>query len=522
MLSPRLLVVLVELPDLATLLDTALAALTHARHPYGLRFAVPSRHAAELSALSLPPGALAQEDFKAYDDAAGFAALGSLMTDETHFLILQGMHDFAPNWDTVLLSRYRRIRAKGVLLTATLSGEPGGAQAYLPAIRAISPEGCGTVDRGTALVCSAAPVRTLVADPRCLFGDRSLLQTMTWAEGTLSIAAFAAGRPIFALDRAPFWPLEATSGCVRLTPPGPEHMPPTVLSRFEQHAGLSFTRRTVSVRAQAGVFTVEDGYAQRLPVRLRLQNGLRNILPSAVPPAPLVVTAFIDQPAAHRPPHRYMLHFSYLMALAHLPLMLYAGGVMERHMRSRFPHTLAYPDNSLLPRALLADGITPMQLMQRSKLLLLQRACRTSPASTHIAWMDIDMLPHPVCPEAWPDFSALMDDRVHLAWVDGEPDASLLVLPVSLITLLVREVRATTQFDAALKRDFSEQALMRHLVEHFPDLFTLHPMPRRQMLFLSCLPPALLSVPLAHWLRAAARPIRVPPATPPAKEMEPK
>ena len=97
-----------------------------------------------------------------------------------------------------------------------------------------------------------------------------------------------------------------------------------------------------------------------------------------------------------------------------------------------------------------------------------------------------------------------------MAWVRGEPDAGFLILPRRLLKLFVREVHAITQLDSAMKRDFSETAMLRKLVDKYPDLFTLHPMPERGLLFLTCLHRQLLSVPHAEMLANLPRPIRIP------------
>ena len=518
MLNPRLLVVLSGQPDADAALDTVLSALSAARRPYGLRFALPARFQEAVEKALLATGALGAGDLKYFDEAQGLAALPPLLGDETHFLYLRGLYGFASNWDATLYRRFGKIRAPRALMTAMIQGEAENAQACLPAIAGFAGDSAVRLGAGIALVASVAPAKTLLINPAFLLSRVAFLRNADLSPDTLSIAAYAMGFPVFALDCAPLWPLPGKQRAPVLVRPGPEALPPTVTARFEQMAAISFAQQTSAVRSGQGLFQVEDGYPQRLPARQWLAQSRHTLLRRPDPPQPLVVTAFIDQPEALKPPQHYMIRFAYLMGLRHLPLTLYAGGAMERQLRARFPNTLAYPDHSLLPRSLLAEGMTPMQLMRRSKLLLLMRTLRAYPSFSHVMWLDIDALPHPVCPQAMPDFAALMDDRVHIAWVDGEPDASAMVVPKGRLLLLVREVQAATQFAAAAHSSFGERDLMRHLVAKYPDVFTLHPLPQRALLFLTCFDPALRSAPVNALLASQGKPIRVPPATPPPKE----
>lgn len=520
MLNPRILMILSDLPDAETALNLALDALAMAARPFGLRFAVPEPYEEAFRSAQLPQNALSARDVLFYREEDGLAALTPRLTDETHALALRGGFAFAERWDATLCARFAKIGERRAVMTAALTGEGRQAQACLPAFTGDFGADSASLGAGLALVCAAAPVRTLLIHPAFLFSGVAFLRDAYAARDTLSIAAYAAGYAVFALDTAPLWPTGGAFPAARLTKPGPELLPPTGLARFEQAAGISFERGEATVRACHGLFGVEDVYAQRLPPRLNLRRHAAALLPGARPELPLFVTAFIDQPEALRPPVWYMIRFAFLKAVRALPLTLYAGGEMERRLRAGFPNTLAYPDQALLPRTLLGEGMTRMQLFQRNKLPLLQRTQRAYPSFTHVAWLDIDALSHPVCPDATPDFTRLMDSRVHIGWVDGAPDTSLMVVPRRHLGLLAREVEAVTQFDAALKRGFSERDLIRRILEKYPDLFTLHPLPRKGLLFFTGFDPALLSAPLRQALSALPQPIRVPPAAP-RKERNP-
>ena len=110
----------------------------------------------------------------------------------------------------------------------------------------------------------------------------------------------------------------------------------------------------------------------------------------------------------------------------------------------------------------------------------------------------------------------LMDDRIHLATVDGVPDPSFLVAPVDLLPRLCSRTKALTQLDAELKRGWSEEVLWTRLIDEAPDLFALHPMPRRRLLFLTAFDPQLLGARLRALLSSLPEPILPPPPQKPA------
>ena len=109
-----------------------------------------------------------------------------------------------------------------------------------------------------------------------------------------------------------------------------------------------------------------------------------------------------------------------------------------------------------------------------------------------------------------------MDDRIHLATVDGVPDPSFLVAPVELLPRLCSRTKALTQLDAELKRGWSEEVLWTRLIDEAPDLFALHPMPRRRLLFLTAFDPQLLGARLRALLASLPEPFLPPPPQKPA------
>lgn len=208
---------------------------------------------------------------------------------------------------------------------------------------------------------------------------------------------------------------------------------------------------------------------------------------------PLITTAFIDLPNPQKPIPVYVLRFGFMKNIARLPLLLYAAGGQARYLRSIFPNTASYPIQSILPRNYLLSGMSTEEHMRRSKFHLMMNGAKKHREFSHVAWANIDLITDPICPDALPDFTHLMDDRVHMAMVSGKPDTSFIVMPTTLVQKLASLAEGITLEDSEHRRGLQEDLLFRRLVDTFPELFSLHEMPKKHLLIYTAFAPQLLS-----------------------------
>jgi len=546
LLNARILLILCPPITTKAAVETIDRAVKAAARPSSLRFAVP--HTMDGYLVDLPEGV--SPIF--YDAAQGLNGIVPWLTEETHFLSIAGPHAFSARWDNALLTLFRRF-GKQALFTASISpcalpnaaasaedsadiqapqnngsrltalrkalpalqkrsfrqeqprgilpqlrhvqsSDPAPAQPHLPALKDVLEDGGVVIGRGLALVCATEPVRTLVIDPAFLFGPVTFLMEGEQLDAErLSLSAYLTGFSVFALHEAILWPTKAQpAGTLRLPPP--ETLPGTTLARFEKLLGFHTGENRPSAKAAMGLFGHEDTYPQKMPGNLMVNHKLRSARMKLFEThMPLMVSAFIDLPNPRVASAFYLLRFGFLRRVESLPLLLFTGGSQERALRASFPHTQSYPDHTLLPKTLLQNGMKAEEHFARSKMLLLQRAAKRQVEFTHAAWLDMDILPHPVCAEAVPDFAPMMDDRIHIATVNGIPDPSFVVVPVDLTEPLAKLVLSITQLDEELKRGFSEALLWERIFQRRPQWFAIHPMPRRRLLFLSAFDHQLLS-----------------------------
>lgn len=518
MFFSRMMLILSSVQDQEAVAFTVRRAMERATRPELLRFVIPEKHRDAFQN---------QGDLFAFDSGT-LENVTQYLRGETHFLLLGGRFDFARGWDQQLQSALQHLSVKKALLTGCMqkpvalpaqstkrkSGKTketdiqaektqlfrpvrpdeadmgeGVGQAHLPALRETEETERFRIEAGLPLVCAAKPVRTLLIDPAFIFGPTAFLQEADWQEGSLSLSAYLKGYQVYVPIFASLWPTGKLP--VRNLQLPPNLLPGTTVARFGQMLGIG--QGSLNPKSMLGLFGVPSLYPQALPNRLRMCQRLRSRNGM-----PLLVSAFIDLPDAHRPAPFYLLRFGFLQKIACLPLLLYTGGAQERALRGAWPNTQSYPDRAV--REQLSMIHDAKQAFRRSKVMLMRRAAQRQMSFTHVAWVDMDVLPHPICPEAVPVFKPLMDGHIHMAVVDGTPDTSFLMVPVSMLKRLEKDVLSITQLDGELKRGFSEEALWIRLYQKHPQDFVIHHMPARQLLFASVFDRELLSADLNRLL----------------------
>lgn len=495
MLMTRILVIMQGISHGETAALAVLSALSNAASSFSLRFAVDQQFEDAFTEITGEADVFQAGDILFYDESKGISGILPLLTDETHFLFLIGAHHFAPKWDRILLSRYKKIKARNYILTGIISSEDEHypPQAYLPAFAQNFDESGVLIQRGLPLVCSAAPVSTLAIHPALLFGQLSFLHRVPWEPSELSIAAYLADYTPYALDQAIFWPIEKQP-TYRLRGLG-HTLPGTSVARFEQLAGFRYEQKAAGVKTTWGLFTKADTYPQLLPRSMILPQKAKLLAQKLREDsnAPLIATAFIDLPNPRKPVHAYVLRFGFMKNLLHLPLLLFASGGQERYLRSIFPNVCSYPRESILSRTYLRRGMMLEDHMRRSKFHLMMNAARKHEEFTHVAWANADLIRDPICPDAMPDFTHLMDEKVHMAMVHGTPDTSFILMPISKLEHLVALTESITLEDSEKNHGLSEAMLIKRLIDTFPELFTLHEFPKKHLLMHTAFAPELLS-----------------------------
>lgn len=488
MLRSQILVILSAGCDGYAAACTVRQAQVKAAQAQLLRFAVPRECGDSFWAFS--------DDEMPRDRVALYeGSLDGLATERGHFLLLDGQHDFAPEWDRLLYTAWQRLGQDRTLLTGSMEGpvNNGYGQVRLPALT-----GDAVISKGMPLVCAAGPVRTLVVDPAFVFGPMGFLREKA---DCLSLAAFAGGYTVYVPVEAYAWPVGRRPQH-RLNLPS-KSLPGTTPARFEQLTGLG--HEVGKIKASMGLFGVANTYPQRLPQGMQLHQRIRRLgFSEREKRLPLLVSAFIDLPERALPAASYIFRFGFLRDMQCLPLLLYTGGSQERTLRAALPNTQSYPDQMV--KNALPMVPKPGERFQRSKPLLVRRAAQRQTEFTHAAWVDMDTLCHPVCADVEPDFRPVMDERIHMAVVDGALDASFFVAPVALLRLLEKQTLELTQLDSEMKRPLTEAALWEKLYAKMPQLFAVHPMPARRLLFISLLDRRLLSADEQAQLAAVPEP----------------
>lgn len=399
---------------------------------------------------------------------------------------------FTRHWDIQLLRAIRQCQ-RSEPISSVLTG-------YLPRpidpVDAISPVAAESFDdagrlcfhRGTPLRYARAPLRSAFLHPDFCFAPAAFFQEMTEEDGPRFLAAFRRKWDVFTLHRplihmawdtaVPPCAVDATNGRV------------SGLSRLEKRFGLKIDARQLSAMSRLGVFTSELVFPTRVPLPVRAQEAVREMVSRTVKVNPLCVTAFLTLPVpSENLPEEYMTWFGYLCAMKSLSLLGFADGDMLRRIMPAFPNVLEFKRRYGLPVQTEIRPEDALNFLKLSKPFILAQSREKFLSHSHYAWIDFGYLRYPVYERAALDWATLCGDRIVLATVGGAPDTSMIIIPDARVKDVCRETTSLCEQSLAQRGALMEEtALWQTLLQEHPDWFAPIDLPkRRELLMLTML-----------------------------------
>lgn len=385
---------------------------------------------------------------------------------------------FMEDWDRSLLAALSESAADKPLLTGVLTLD---ASSRAVAVQGFHQDGTFQTAPGMKVLYARKPPRSFFLSPDFVFGKGEWMRAARdndWdGTGVLSLTLSA-----FSIGYQAFVPHLKALG--RLTAPSfPGESVPTVdeksiLSEFEEDGGIFFEKREAELQARLGIYT-SDG---RYPVQLSLANGLRQLIlrRKEAPIARVMLATALGKHAPRLPMDVHLTLFENMAELKRLSLCCYCPQDKIRQLLKILPNTYARQEGE--------DGLPSYDsedAFLRSKPYFIAEAAYQFPSHTHYGWIDMDYVKHPVPPSAVFLWDSLTDDKIHLAQVEGEVDAGLVVVPREKIEWLLE---TASVLNPAPEIGRGDSGLFKCMADTYPDAFTLHPMKKKHMLLSLCQP----------------------------------
>lgn len=502
MIFGKLLVILLDMPyaQYRNVLDSA---LTTAKHPRALRFALPKTVMRGISKTNT--------SILAYDPLRPFASIAEQLTDEALFLTVGQPLRFAEGWDIKLEFSYYRLPTERRLLSGTfwmdsrlsetvsnntkhrrgqsanqVKRNPLKPSAYTEAcLPALHSDGTSFVlSSGMPLVKLQKPVRTPLVHPFFCFGPVSFLKAEKLEVNCFSYIAHREDYQTYALH---YCPLEWADSSKEVVLDRPAFTAESrLLHLFEQTLCIDYYSKTVDACVTNGYYHNLCKLTMKRPA-FRFQNPKWPLYEYP----PLCITAVTDYRQDTVDKTSLERGVMLLDSLTHLPMVVYTSGSSEATIRSITDKSEMFPDTKL--RLLRCNGMSASEFMGYAKIILMLLAAEKRKEFSHFCWVDPNILPHPLHENTGLDFSALADDRIHIAAVNGHPDPSCVVVPLEKLIYLKNESLFWAKKQEKQSQDYSEETLWQHLYQTNPAAFAIHELPANGLLFLTTIEQGRLS-----------------------------
>lgn len=390
---------------------------------------------------------------------------------------------FERGWDTALERILNWCQHQGNYHCA-LTG-------YLPrredAVDAVSPVATGGFDilgrlryeRGTPLRYARKPQRSAFVHRDFCFAPAAFFRQMA----EMKAVAASSGLPLFLRAYETRWQLYTLHRPVirllwddALPPEDVRSIRPEEVQVFETRFGVHFGEKAVDARARCGIFEPGLTFETRVPLDVRLQEGVRSAKLRHQEATPLCVTAWLTLPGVTLEERR-MLAFRRLSSLRGLALLCFADPKNAPRITLSHPNVLEFKRRYGLnaPDECIQEDYA--NYVKLCKPFLLSQAREKFMLHSHYVWMDFDYLRCPVYEGAGIDWRTLCTDRIAIGMVGDELDTGMMVLPQGRIEPLCREIEALWEMNRlAGKGLMQEKEMYLRLMHDHPDWFLCIPL----------------------------------------------
>ncbi len=255
------------------------------------------------------------------------------------------------------------------------------------------------------------------------------------------------------------------------------------LASFAEVFGIDLRAIALSPQIRRGMRSPELEFRLRVPWKVRhrhaeLRKRHQRAQAANEYPIPQVITYYTDQMDMET-----LRWLKRLNALEDLSMSIYAEPRRHTEVQAHLPGVL-----QLRPKHLLRLPCLTVEEQQRilslSKVQLIWTVITDQLDTTHYIWMDPDCVQYPLYEKTALQWHRICKDLITLAMVDGEPDASMIVIPGEMLKDLA--ITIATRCDTWLREKRvlpTEQELWMDLIREHPAWFRLYEKPMTQMLF---------------------------------------